>query len=927
MSWRHLTYSMWFIAVGIGSLLGQENVTPAQPDLAPTVGKQLEREYYDHHRFMPKVMVSRALRALETFEASIDTVWIDGHIIVTVAEKVIDIPADDPTNLEQAMALIEKVRIAVDGTDLSAERKRDIAYVLVNGALRVLDPHTVAMTPEQAKKFSEDIKGEFFGIGSILQQVEGALAIDRVMAGFPAEKAGVMDGDIIIGINGEKTAGLILPQAVRRIKGPKGSTVVLTVERKSAPAAMDISVVRDRVQAIKLRSYRRGEVGYVRMDEFNEFAARDLYGAVLELQKQGPLKAFVLDLRYNGGGLLAQANQICDFFLPKGEEIVRTVTSDGKPKIYSSSAKQLLDLPMVVMTSGGSASAAEILSGCLQRDERAVVIGSKTFGKGSVQQIKDPYKDEGRLKLTIQEYQLPGGVSIQDVGVTPDIKLIRHEMREDGSVDLVPPSRRREEDDEFALKNKVAYDHVATYELGWLAKYQTVEQARKSGESALAATVFSPDQEATLVLDLVTQAAASDGFSVTGEKASKQRGLRSFMLDRMKEPFMRAAASEAQNLATALNKHTSLLVWGNDTTPSDGSLTVTYTGPETLMAGVTTPVTFTVSNSSDADIGRLYGVVQSDRYSPLRENEVVFGQVDAKGKVSGALSFAVPPRTYAGEERFTLELFSDHGGKVRASVPVTLTIKEQPRPHFSYTWRLEEPGGNGQLDTDEAAIIYFTVINDGKGPSNRLSLWVFKDNDSFVQLGHNGEKIEPLQPGASATVAVPLTVLKEAKRGDVTEVFSANSIKLEVHIDERFDEKTDARFRTSLVHTLNIPLGSKANPKPLVQPSLSLLDTIRDGNKATLTVAVADDNLRLVTTFLNDDKIDLIPAARLAQDGKYHVSMILKPGVNNIRVFALDRDDMQEILPIRLWGDGVVEVTPVAVKPSKATATKPPEIP
>ena len=291
------------------------------------------------------------------------------------------------------------------------------------------------MPPEPAREFSEDIRGEFYGIGAFLNQEEGVITIERVMPGLPAEKADVQDGDIILGIDGEKTAGLSLEQAVRRIKGPKGTTVVLTVERKAAPAPVDIPVTRDLVQVITMRAKRVGDVGYVRMDEFNANTFRSLCKDILDLQKPGPMKAFVLDLRFNGGGLLDQARLISDIFLPKGEEIVRTVTSDGQPQIYKSSARQLLDVPMAILTSGGSASAAEILSGALQRDERAVIVGSTTFGKGSVQTIKD-LGDGSRLKLTIQEYQLPGGVSIQDVGVTPDLRLIQHTVRKDGVIDL-----------------------------------------------------------------------------------------------------------------------------------------------------------------------------------------------------------------------------------------------------------------------------------------------------------------------------------------------------------------------------------------------------------------------------------------------------------------------------------------------------------
>lgn len=927
MPLRRPTRSLWLLALGLAPLFAQEELVPALPDLAPTVGKHLERDYYDHQRFIPKLMVARALRALESAEAGVDTVWKDGVITLTVAEKQIPLKAEDPTTLDQAMQLIERVRVAIDGTDLPAERRRDLAYVLVNGSLRVLDPHTVVMPPEPAKEFREDIAGEFFGIGAFLQQEEGVIGIERVMAGLPADKAGVRDGDTILAINGEKTAGLSLTQAVRRIKGPKGTTVVLTVERKSAAEPLDISVVRDLVQMVTMRSYRKGDVGYVRMDEFNGYTARDLYRAVLELQKEGPMKAFVLDLRFNGGGLLDQARLVSDFFLPKGEEIVRTVTSDGEPQIFRSSSRQILDVPMAVITSGGSASAAEILSGCLQRNERAVVIGATTFGKGSVQTIKD-LSDGSRFKLTIQEYQLPGGVSIQDLGVNPDVKLVRHAVREDGEVDLIPFSGSREEDDEFALKNKAAYEHQASYELGWLAKYQTLDELKKSG---IAAREFLPDQEATLVLDLVAQAAGTDGFAAAAEQASKQRKLRAFLLERLKEPVATAGDREAQALATAFTKKMPGFTWGVGTEPAEGSLKLSFGGPDTVTAGKTVPISFTVTNQGAVPVGRLYGLVNTDRYSPLWEDEVVFGAVPANGTATGTMHFAVPPRVYAGDEHFSLDLYNDHGGLVRASVPVVLKVEAQPRPHLSYTWKLEDADGNGQLDTGEAGAVLFTVINDGKGPSSRLDLRVFKDNDPFVQLGDKGGKIDPLQPGATATVKVPLSVLKEVKQGDHNETFAAKAIKLQVRIDERFDEQVDARFRANLFHALSIPIGIKADPKPIQQPQLSLVDTKREGNKVTLTVVVSDDNLRFLTTFINEDKIDLLPAARLGKDGRYQVSMTLKPGMNAIRIAALDNDELDEILPIRLWGEGVEEskqviAKPVA-KPKPAPAVAAPAIP
>ena len=919
---RRLPPTLWMLAVGLLPAWSEE-VVPALPDLAPTIGTHLAGDYYDDSRFKPTLMVQRALRALESSEASIDTNWKDGVIALTVADRTSDIPAPEPATLEQAMALIERVRNAVDKSDLSAERKRDMAYNLVNGSLTVLDPHTVVMPPEPAKDFREDIAGEFFGIGAFLHQEDGIVSIDRVMAGLPADKAGVLDGDVIIAINGEKTAGLSLEQAVRRIKGPKGTTVVLTVERKAKAETVDVSVVRDLVQIISMRSYRSGDVGYIRMDEFNGLTARDLYRSVLDLQQNGPMKAFVLDLRFNGGGLLDQARLISDFFLPKGEEIVRTVTSDNEPQIFRSSSRQILEVPMVVMTSGGSASAAEILSGCLQRNERAVVIGGTTFGKGSVQTIKD-LSNGARFKLTIQEYQLPGGVSIQDIGVLPDVKLVRHAMRKDGEVDLIPFTNSREQDDEFALLNKSAYEHKATYELGWLAEFQELEDLKRSG---IAAREFVPDQEATLVIDLVSKAAATEGFSAAAEVANKERKSRTWLLEQLGKPVRQAAIEETAALAAAWAKRTPSITWGSDGEIPEKALSLRFNGPAQITAGETAPLTFTVANASDVTVGRLYGVVKADRFSPLWEDEVVFGQVGGKGETTGILSFKVPPRAYSGQERFTLELLTDHGA-VLASQAVTVAVTGQPRPHLGYTWNIEEPNNDGRLDPGEAAIVKIHVKNDGQGASKKLDVRVFKDNDAFVQLGDKGAMLDPLAAMATGTVSVPLTVLAEVKRGEKTEKFAAKSVKLQVRIDERFDDNVDARFRATLFHELTIPVGSPLTPKPIVQPKITLVETVQGaGNDVTLTLRVEDDNLRFITTFLNEDKVDLLSASKLAKDGLYRVKITLKPGANAIRVAALDHDQLDEIVPIRLWGIGDEPTTTAAKlpapKPAKAVDKAP----
>ena len=861
------------------------------PDMAPTIGTLLQRNYYDHQRFQPRLMVERALRSIEAAEITIEAQWKDGRIRIRHENDERTIQAPIPKSIDEAMQLIEAVRGELDRTPLPAHRKRDLAYAMLNGALATLDPHTVLMPPEPARNFSEDVAGEFFGIGAYLAQDEGVISIERVMPGLPAERAGVEDGDAILAVDGERTAGLSLDQAVKRIKGPKGTTVALTLQRKGMPQPVVISVVRDLVQVVTMRAWRREGVGYVRMDEFNANTGRDLATAILDLERSGPLTAFVLDLRFNPGGLLDQAKLISDFFLPAGKEIVRTVTVDGDPQITTSSRQTLLDVPMAVLTSGGSASAAEILSGCLQRNERAVVLGTTTFGKGSVQTVR-PLRDNSRLKLTIQEYQLPGGVSIQDVGVTPDVRLVRHTVDKDGSVDLQPFSPHREHDEEFALANRKAYAHQSTSTLGWLAQWRSKEELKTHG---IASRSFSPDQEAMLVVDLVSAAASEADFATAGIAAVKNGHGRRFLLERLTKPLRERETTESAALASALAHQPQPITWGPDSAPT--GLQASFAGPAEVQAGKTVELHFTITNPSDQDAGRIFGVVEADQSSPLWEDEVVVGAIPAHGTVDARLPFRVPPRLFAGEERFTLVLRHDGQDTPLARLPISLTVVPQERPHFAIAWSLApttlKPGEPSSLDLQ--------VINNGGGNSAPLRLRVFKSDDPFVQLG---ETQLPFPNGLAAgvtapTVRVPLTVAEQV-RGTP---FAAHEIRLQVSLAEDFDNesRTDGRYRAYLGTTLTIPVGQVIAPRTLRPPTLTAPEVKVDGSTAHLRIHLEDDNPRWLTLFRDEEKIDL---RSVSASGDSTFDVPLEPGINTLRLVAMDADTLEQILPVRVWGPG-----------------------
>jgi carboxyl-terminal processing protease len=295
----------------------------------------------------------------------------------------------------------------------------------INGMLHSLDPHSAYLTPDLYKELQSDTQGRFGGLGIEITVKGGILTVVSPIEDTPAFKAGIKPGDQIFKIEEEFTKDMSLVDAVKKMRGLKGTKINLTIKREGSPDLLDFSLVRDviRVQSVRSRSLEAG-YGYIRLAQFQERSDRDLQRALEKLAaEKGGIKGLVLDLRNNPGGLLTQAVRISDIFLESG----MIVYTDGrieaqKQKYFAHKDNSWMDFPMVVLVNGGSASASEIVAGALQDHKRAVVLGTKTFGKGSVQTIL-PLDDSSALRLTTARYFTPSGRSIQTTGILPDIVL------------------------------------------------------------------------------------------------------------------------------------------------------------------------------------------------------------------------------------------------------------------------------------------------------------------------------------------------------------------------------------------------------------------------------------------------------------------------------------------------------------------------
>jgi carboxyl-terminal processing protease len=329
---------------------------------------------------------------------------------------------------------------------------RDAIENAIQGMLSSLDPHSSYLNQRSFRDMQTQTRGEFGGLGIEVTQEGGYIKVISPIDETPAARAGVRPGDFITHLNGTSVQGLTLQEAVEQMRGQRGTQIKLTIRRQGAERPLELTLTRDviRPQVVRFR-LEEGNLGYVRITSFNEQTEAGLRRALQQLrqQAQGGLKGLVLDLRNNPGGLLDQAVQVTDDFLTQGEIVSTRARRQEDAQRWNAKPGDIADgLPIVVLINSGSASASEIVAGALQDHRRAVVLGVKSFGKGSVQTVM-PIPGNGAIRLTTARYYTPSGRSIQGTGIEPDIEVLatREETR------AGQPQRDREADLRRSLRN------------------------------------------------------------------------------------------------------------------------------------------------------------------------------------------------------------------------------------------------------------------------------------------------------------------------------------------------------------------------------------------------------------------------------------------------------------------------------------------
>jgi carboxyl-terminal processing protease len=738
------------------------------------------------------------------------------------------------------------------GTNLRpSEDTRDVEYAAVNGMLSTLDPHSVLLKPEYYREMRLTTKGEFGGLGFVIQMKESNLTVVRVLPKTPAARAGIRKDDQIKKIGEESTINMDLNEAVSKLRGPVDSRVTITVERKSLDKPMVLTLARATISIESAQSkLLAGNVGYIRLKSFQGNTTRDMQTALGKLQGDaeatGGLKGLVLDLRGNPGGLLEQAIQVSDLFLSQGT-IVTTVSLSERQREEKRAHADDGDnrYPLAVLVNPGSASASEIVAGALKNLNRAVIIGQQTFGKGSVQVLYEfgspsgNPNDESALKLTIAKYLTPGDVSIQEVGIEPDVELVPTRVTADRVNVFAPRKTLGEADLEHHFGNS-ATQAVATKREEVLGKEKPFVSIRYLKEDAKQKDAAARQQKAEEgkdpklskndkdrglkpdtkkkdathplldtdpnkldedlydQLDADAQDEVKEDFEVLFARDFVLRAQfvqRDRMLQSGKGYLQERGVQEAERINTAI---AALGVdWTPGPTPKAPQLLATLRpGPEKrLNPGDSFDLEVTVENKGSEPLSRIRAWTESE--DPLLDRrEFLFGTLKPGEKRTWKAPVKVPKDMYSRRDDVTVKFLDDQGALPQQLV-AEVNFGEMARPAFALDWQVVDDcaqcNGDGVAQRGESVTLLVDVTNQGTGKALDAvgSIKNAADQNIFIEKGRF--RLGELAPGETKTARFQL----EVKKGYVGDSFP---LKLAV-VDEPLEEFSTER--------LNLPVSDK----------------------------------------------------------------------------------------------------------------------
>lgn len=752
------------------------------------VMKKVKEHYVDQQSIEPKKML---ISGLSRMEQVVDRVLVDfpkgedsSKFYVQIADEKLSFDMNRIESLSDVLKVLQKSFNSV-APHLSTDDPKiiDVEYEVLNRMLKTLDDHSGIITPRVYKEFVIETEGSFGGLGIVIAIRDGELTVISPIEGTPADLAGIKPNDKIVQIENESTVNMPFLEAVSKLRGSKGTPVTISVNRKGFSKPKEFKIVRDtiRIEGVEVFKLDNG-IHYVRIRDFQKNTLKTVIENLNDDSRAS--KGMILDLRGNPGGLLNQAEKVSDFFLSSGL-IVTTKSGDSSTDYKAKNKNPEYKGSVVVLVDSGSASASEIVAGALKNNERAIIVGERTFGKGSVQQIF--HLDDGSaLKLTVAQYLTPGDGSIQDVGVTPDVVLNPSIISEE--LILFNSSSG---DYFYEQKDKAGEGRPETEKPAYSIRYLEEEKTDDEKESVPEEALSREKKKGGLETDFYVLLAKRILLSSSGTSRKDALGQIQSEISKVSKDEERKAIDKWRDLGVD---------WSLEQTSTKIpplSVKVIPKAPEGT-AGEVIELKVEVENSGSEPIYRLLATTSSEN-AIFTGKELVFGKLDPGQKRSWNVKFDIPKWVLTRRDEITLEFQDGNDSKIK-DFQFNAQILSLPRPLYAFNYEIVDDGrhgsignGNGVADPDETIVLLVKVKNIGEGASEKATLTLKNDSGDAIFLEKGRDEVESLNSQAIREAQLAFKVRK-----------SATSIDMKLQI-------TDEALREGIVGKLRIP-SNKINP-------------------------------------------------------------------------------------------------------------------
>ncbi len=866
------------VLVGFSPAAYAEDSPPhqlASSDVVPRILKLVQRHYVAPEMVDPQAMLKGALDEVQRTVPEILASARGNEWTITVDQATRKFELAPAKTLSDLWNQLHDIFTFIDLNYHGDTKREDLEYAAVDGVLNVLDPHSNLLRPREYQEFRVGTKGNFGGIGIVIGIRDGRLTVISPIDGTPAARAGIKAMDRILQIGSDSTVNMSLTEAVERLRGRVGTSVVLTVERESRPQ-FAVSLKRDIIRIDSVQSTLLGgqehKIGYIKAKTFQETTMTDFRTQLQKLHEQagGSLTGLILDLRNNPGGLLQQAVEMADLFLRKGV-IVSTVGPYGRSleEDLASGQGTEADYPLVILVNEGSASASEIVAGALQAQGRALVIGNRTFGKGSVQTLYN-LRDGSALKLTIAEYLTAGKNSIQEIGITPDIELAPVTVDRE-QLNLLPDKRYSESDLEKHLKRRALEQKDPRYVVRYLHTPEKIDESEEPKES-YSNTLDLKDDFAVNFAQRLFQAVPGRPIGLWAAVATV---INTTQHEQEKALQEAVAALGVDWTLGAEQQH-------------KPELHITYhlekneKAVESVASGEEVHIVLAAKNVGTTPLYRLIGQTKS-KDGLFANKEFLYGKL-APGE-QRRWAILLKPGKHLTTEQIPIEVeFRAAQTKHLPSFTAMLPLHGLPRPQFAMKYRVGVTPGH-KLPVGKSIPIQVQVKNVGGGKS-AATLISLKNPDGsgpFIEVGR--VEVGELLPGQTRNATVKFHVDPSYEEKEFT-------MDLSVMDTELFESLTNA---VSFVTTTSeiTPAPNRWYQGPILTWGEAALPANTKGNEHALNGVVTDDEqVKDIFIFVGDQKVFYQSSAQANASLAIAATLPLKAGNNVISIAARDNHDL-----------------------------------